>query len=146
MKDYNKIWARVLESYGDARLMLQNKLGDLDKIGGLWKSKGEEKIANALASLFNAMKDSSLLADGHNIEGQLYEGDGFKKVMLLIGTYRIFERTFRKKDWENLLEFINQELHLRERMVLDCKTAQLMDIDTSVSSKGDKPKKGVNDN
>ena len=123
--------------------MLQNKLGFLDKIGGLWKIKGEEKIANALASLINAMKDLGFLAAAHNIEGQLYEGGGLEKVMLLIGTHR--HRKFRtgnykteskKKDWGNLLEFLNEELHLRERFVLDCKTAQLMGFDTSMSSDG----------
>ena len=154
-KDYNKIWARLLESYGDARLMLQNKLGDLDKIGGLWKIKGEEKIANALASLINAMKDLGFLAAAHNIEGQLYEGCGLEKVMLLVGTHQHqkfrtgnYKTESKKTDWENLLEFLNEELHLREQLVLDCKTAQLMGFDTSMSSDGggDKPKKRTNAN
>ena len=90
----------------------------------------------------------------HNIEGQLYEGGGLEKVML-IGTHR--HRKFRtgnykteskKKDWENLLEFLNEELHLRERLVLDCKTAQLIGFDTSMSSDGggDKPRKRANAN
>ena len=90
--------AGLLESYGDAGLMLQNKLGDLDKIGELWEIKGEEKIANALASLINAMKDLGFLAAAHNIEGQLYEGGGLEKVMILIGTHR--HRKFRTGNYK----------------------------------------------
>ena len=146
--DYSKIWERLLESYGNARLLLQNKLGELDKIGGLWKIRGEEKIANALASLVNAMKDLSFLATEHNIEGQLYEGGGLEKVMILIGNYR--HRQFRsqnlstvskKAEWVNLLNFLKQELQLRERMVLDNKTAKLMGFE----SKNEKPPTNKND-
>ena len=135
--EYLKIWERLLESYGNARLLLQNKLRDLEKIGGLWKIKGEEKIANALASLVNNMRDLSSLASEHKIEGELYEGGGLEKVMGLIGYSR--HRKFRSKnldvmrkkvEWEKLLEFLKQELHLRERMVLDSKTAKLMGLES----------------
>ena len=98
--DYNKIWERLKESYGNTRLMLQNKLGVLDKIGGLSSVKGDEKIVTALASLTNAMSDLSLLAEKHGLEGQLYEGGALEKVIHLIGRDR--QRTFRKEnlDWE----------------------------------------------
>ena len=82
---YERIWERLFESFGNARLLSQNNLGELDKIGGLWKIRGDENIANALAGLINAMKDLSSLATVHTIEGQLYEGGGLEKVMILIG-------------------------------------------------------------
>lgn len=50
--------------------MPQNKLGVLDKIGGLSSVKGDEKIVTALASLTNAMSDLSLLAEKHGLERQ----------------------------------------------------------------------------
>ena len=55
------------ESFGNARLLLENKLGELDKIGGLWKIRGDEKIANALAWVINAMKDLNSLATVHTM-------------------------------------------------------------------------------
>ena len=72
--DYSKIWKRLLETFGNARLLLQNKLGALDKIGGLWKTKWNAKLTNTRAGLINTMTDLSSLASGHKIEGQLYEG------------------------------------------------------------------------
>ena len=72
--EYSKIWEMLSQSFGNVRLLLQNKLRDLDRIGGLWKVKGDERIANGLASLINAMRDLQTLACEHNIEGQLYEG------------------------------------------------------------------------
>ena len=86
--EYSKIWDRLLEAFGNARLLLQNKLGALDKMGGLWKIKGDSKIANAIAGLVNTMNDLSDLATEHSIEGQLYEGGGLEKILVLIGDHR----------------------------------------------------------
>ena len=132
--EYEKIWTRLSDSFGNPRLLLQNKLGDLDKIGGLWKVKGDEKISNTIAGLVNAMKDLSMLAAEHKIEGQLYEGGGLEKVLMLMGEQR--HRKFRsqnlgpmlskKEEWGKLLEFLHEELLLREKLVLDNKTAKLM--------------------
>ena len=48
---------------------------------------GDEKIANGLAKLINAMKELEELAIEH-IEGQLYEGGGLEKPFGLIGNSR----------------------------------------------------------
>ena len=112
------------ESYGNARLLLQNKLGDLEKLNCL-NSEGDEKIANGLAKLINAMKELELAIE-HNMEGQLYEGGGLEKGFGLIGNSR--RRKFRtenlyteskKKEWKELLKTL--ELKIREKMVLDTK-------------------------
>ena len=58
--DYAKIWVLLMESFGNSRLLLQNKLGTLDKNGGLWKVEGHERIGNAIAGLINSMKDLSI--------------------------------------------------------------------------------------
>ena len=71
---------KLHESFGNARLMLQNKLSSLDEIGGLWKIKGDENISIVIAGLINSMKDLSSLASEHNIEGQLYEGVDWRKL------------------------------------------------------------------
>ena len=40
----DEIWGRLTKSYGDARVLLQNKLGGLSKMGCLDKIRGEEKL------------------------------------------------------------------------------------------------------
>ena len=135
--DYEKIWTRLHESYGNPRLLLQNKLSKLDGMGDLSKIKSDEKIAIALSGLINTMRDLSSLAEEHRIEGQLYEGGGLEKVLALIGIAR--HKKFRVKhlgafdkkvEYVNLLEFIQQELQLLERVNLDKRTAQLMGLET----------------
>ena len=141
--DYSKIWEKLLDSFGSARLLLQNKLAYLDNVGGLWRLKGDEKITTALANILNAMTDLGTLASEHNIEGQLYEGGGLEKVMSLLGDNR--HRRFRsqnmdsvsdkKQEWEKLFTFLQEELKLREKMVLDTKSARLMGIDLKMEGK-----------
>ena len=79
---------RTIRKFGNARFLLQNQLSALDKVGGLWKIKGDEKVSNAIASLINVMSDLKALAVEHNIEGQLYEGGGLEKILILIGEGR----------------------------------------------------------
>ena len=134
--EYSEIWKKLKESFGNERLLLQNKLAGLDSVA-LWKVRGDEKIANAIASLLNTMRDLSTLASSHKIEGQLYEGGGLEKVMSLLGNER--HRRFRSKyvdpvsdkksEWEKLSEFLKNELALRNRIILDNKSAQLMGIE-----------------
>ena len=146
-KDYEKIWDRLSESFGNPRVLLQNKLSAIDKIGGLPPVKNEEKLVNALASLTNVMTDLSTLATEHDIEGQLYEGGGLEKLFLVIGESR--HRKFRsqslghsyskKQQWQALKEFLEKELHLNEVLVLDRKTAQTMGL--VEKKKPDQPRK-----
>ena len=94
--DYSKIWKRLLETFGNARLLLQNKLCALDKIGGLWNTKWNAKLTNTLAGLINTMTDLSSLASEHKIEGQLYEGGGLERILILIGDRR--HKKFQSKN------------------------------------------------
>ena len=134
--DYSKIWERLFQSFGNPRILLQNKLSEVDKIGGLCKMKGNEKIANTIAGLRNVMCDLSTLAEEHDIEGQLYERGGLEKILFLMGDYR--HKKFRsqylgpfsskKEEWGKLREFLNDELMLREKLVLDHKTAKMLGL------------------
>ena len=139
--EYEKIWEKLVDSYGNVRYLLQNKLCELDKIGGLWKIKSDEKFLVALAKLTNSMKEISRLAKEHDIEGQLYEGGGLEKVLCLIGDGR--HKRFREKnlnlkskkdEWVKLFDFLQHEYKVRERINFDNKNAQLMGIR---QSKGD---------
>ena len=143
--EYEKIWEKLKESYGSPRLMLQNKLSALDKVGGLYTIKDSEKLGITIAKLCNSMKDLSKLAAEHDLDGQLYEGGGLEKVMSLIGESR--HRKFRSENisvdlskkqlWQKLQETLEKEQVLTERLVLDQKNAELMgySLKKSVSNK-----------
>ena len=88
IEDINNIWKKLFESFGDTRLLLQNKLGHLDKISISWKIKGDEKIALAIAVLINSMMELSSLATKHSLEGELYMGGGLEKVLGVLGKSR----------------------------------------------------------
>ena len=125
--DYDKIWARLKDSFGNSKLLLQNKLSSLDKMGGLYNARSDQKLGNALTKLVNAMQDLSVLASEHDLEGQLYEGGGLEKIMCLLGDKR--HRRFRgenlsanfskKQEWQKLKEFLSKELKLTEKMLID---------------------------
>ena len=146
--DYSKIWEKLHASYGNTRLLLQNKLSELEKIGGLWKVKGNEKLALSLSRLLNTMRDLGSLAKEHKIEGQLYEGGGLEKVMSLIGTER--HKRFRienletpqikKLEWDKLSQFLQKELKLRNKLVMDSKSAQLLGLQLSSEKEKNDPK------
>ena len=82
------------------------------------------------------MKELEELAIEHIIERQLYEGGGLEKVFGVIGNSR--RRKFRtenlymeskKTEWKELLKMLERELKIREKMVLDKKSAKIMGID-----------------
>ena len=146
--DYSKIWDRLKESFGNTRMLLQNKLTDLENMGGLWKIKSDDKVTSSLAHLVNIMRELSTLAAQHDIEGQLYEGGSLERVMYLIGTnlhkkfrsQNIDSSSSAKKDeWVLLLKFLTVELKLRERLDLDRKATESMGI---VPRKGGKNDQG----
>ena len=146
-----KFLAGYLELFGNPRVLLQNKLSSIDKIGGLPPGKNEDKLVSALASLTNVMTDLSTLAAEHDIEGQLYEGGGLEKLFLVIGESR--HRKFRsqslghsyskKQQWQALKVFLEKELQLNEMLVLDRKTAQSMGL--VEKKKPDPPRKNPSD-
>ena len=156
--DYAEIWKKLLASFGNARLLLQDKLASLVSVGGLWKMRADEKIRDSLAKILNAMTDLEALATEHGIENQLYEGGGLEKIMSLLGEAR--HRKFRSQnldssgskryEWGKLFLFLKDELNLREKLVLDIKNARLMGIELKPEKQKDsggdkkKPSGGVN--
>ena len=159
--DYQKIWDRLKESFGNTRLLLQNKLKDLDNAGGFWKIKGDKNLTSSLAHLVNTMKELSILASQHGIEGQLYEGGSLEKILFLIGDnlHRRFRSqnmkssadstsvSSKKDEWVLLFDFLSAELRLRECLALDRKASQAMGISklgNNDSGGKSRPKDGLN--
>ena len=53
IENIDDVWKRLIESFGNTRILLQNKVSALENVGGLWKAIGEEKIVLILATLIN---------------------------------------------------------------------------------------------
>ena len=89
LDDIEEIWKRLFRSYGDARIMLKNKMQALKRIGALWKLKDAERIKNGLASLLNVMSELLKISKEHNIEQRLYNGEALDIIYGLLGDYRL---------------------------------------------------------
>ena len=50
IENIDVIWKRLIESFGNTRIFLQNKVSALENIDGLWIALGEEKITLVLAT------------------------------------------------------------------------------------------------
>ena len=154
LDNIDEAWKKLIEAYGNVRLLLQNKIADLDKFENLQKLKGDEKIGSALAKIINMMIDLSTLAEKHNLEAKLYVGGGLEKVLNLIGDDR--ERRFlskyvetvssdsndsevvvEKRKWTKLIEYLKKELTLREQMTLLSRSKASFGLDTSFRSPDD---------
>ena len=139
IEDINEIWDRLKDAFGDAELLLINKLKDVEKIGPIWKLRDKQKLVQVLSKLMFAMKELQRLAEKHDIENELYYGGGINKIYEVIGyTYRDkFIR--RKKDlnlnkkeiWKKLIDFIESEVKILEKINL-----------VEKSSRSDKVKNG----
>ena len=144
------IWKKLVEVYGDTRLLLQNKLSSLEKFSKLEKLTDDEKIAFTITSLLNAMTDLTKLAEENDLEGELYHGGGVVKILELMGKQR--ERKFIKstararlsnpEKWKKLVTFLENEREEREAFVLNEKVRKTMYVDKKPNDKGNDSKKG----
>ena len=113
--EINEIWDRLISAYGNVKLLMQNKIDNLDKLDNLEKVKGDEKIGIALAKIINMMTELKTLARKHNLEYKLHVGGGLEKALNLIGERR--ERKFWSKNFERTFEKLSsEELAKREKV------------------------------
>ena len=108
-----EIWKRLITSYGDARVLLQNKLGVLSKLSDLDKVCRDEKLAHSLSELLNAVAGVSRLAGKYGLENKLYYGGGLSKVTDLMGFTRnrflkknVHLNLSNKEKWEKIIRFL----------------------------------------
>ena len=122
--DIEEIWDRLIKSYGDHRVLLQNKLGGLAKLGGLDKIRGNENLIVGISDLLNTMTELSRLAETYNLECKLYhELGGLGRVIELIGTSR-YHRIIRKnidsslsyrEEWDKIAQSLEYELKVVQK-------------------------------
>ena len=170
-ENMSEIWEKLIGAYGNVKLLLQNKIGKLDKLECLDNVKGDEKLAVAISKIINMMSELKSLAEKHRLETKLYVGGGLEKVLSLIGDDR--ERKFiskyaevpgvssgtdsggtsaddslpEKRDWENLVKFLEKELAYREKVTLVQKSRNSLGLQSQSDSKtkdGGKANRGSN--
>ena len=132
LDEIDDIWARLESTFGDVQLLLQYKLCSLDKIGGLWKVKGDELLMNAISTLLNSMSELTDLASRFKLENELYYGGGVEKILYLMGEIR--KRKFIRKNagdklkgpdaWSKLTVMLKRELLECEKLTLYAKSEQ----------------------
>ena len=145
----SEVWEKLTDAYGNVKLLLQNKISQLDKFDNLDKVKGDEKLGVALAKIVNMMTELTTLAQKYNLEAKLYVGGGLEKVLSLLGDARerrFFKDSLKKNitpkssgtaesevcaerlEWENLKKFLDDERALREKMTLVQKSKESLGI------------------
>ena len=143
IEDIEKIWIKLLDSYGNVRLLLKNKLSGLENFGGLYKVRGDAKVISVISGVINSMIELSELAESHNLENELYYGGGVEKVLDLLGDVRekkILKENLnsdlgRKEEWEKLVKFLREELKLREKYLLHEKSKTCFGIEPKIPLK-----------
>ena len=128
--DINCIWERLKKAYGDKKVMLQKKLPDVMKIGSLTKTKESEQLQEGLVMIINSMNDLMKLAEKHDIENKLYNGDGLDTIYGLMGDARLTrlfssicdEELEDKVLWSRFIRFLAKELVVQEKSLVSHKT------------------------
>ena len=83
-----EVWEKLINAYGNMKLLLQNKISQLDNFENFDKIKGDEKLGLALSKIVNMMTELTMLAQKYNLEAKLYVGGGLEKVLSLPGDDR----------------------------------------------------------
>ena len=113
-------WEKLITSFGNTKLLLENKIISIENVDAFWKISGDEEIGLALATLINTMDESSKF----KLENELYYVGCLEKFLSLLGNKR--EREFvckgnssntpEPREWKRLVDFLNDELIQREKM------------------------------
>ena len=119
------IWIRLKKAYGESTVMLKKKLVEMKNIGPLWKLK-EENLKDALVNLINFIDDQIKLAEAHNIEQKLYNGDGLDIIYGMMGDARVTSWLTSISDEElqdavlgqRLIKYLQRELKVQQEKSL----------------------------
>ena len=124
--DIDEIWCRLKKSYGDKKMMLQKKLSEVYAIGSLESFKDLERLKSGLTSIINSMNDLMKLAEKHEIESKLYNGDGLNIIYGMLGDSRLTRWLSSINDveledkelWKRLIKFLDKELNVTQTKAL----------------------------
>ena len=119
-----EIWHRLKSSFGNVRVLLNNKLETVENLLPLWKIRSDEKLILTVTKLINSMKELGSLAEKHDIQQILFHPSNLSKIYELIGKKRqtkFLELNMGielsiQDEWDRLIDFLDNELKLKEKM------------------------------
>ena len=129
VKDVDEIWKRLKEAYGDCKILLSNKVAELNKVAHLSpKSNNDpETVIEGLSSIIHLMKDLMQLAEDHSIEERLFHGGAMDRIQELMGDARFtrwlsasYEKDLNdeKTRWIDLLAFLEKEVKVNQQRLM----------------------------
>ncbi len=124
MDDIKLIWERLEDSFGHVPTLLNQKLEDLEKSTPLEKIQKDHKIIETLLRIQNLMKELSKLARDHGLEHTLYHPSNLARLYNFLGKKRqlkivrdlINENATDKESWDHILDSLDKELRVREKI------------------------------
>ena len=145
----DEIWDNLKKAFGDPRVMMMKKLGELDTLGHLDKVREAEKIKEGLNKVVNIMQDLMKLAADHHIEEKLYYGESIYSIYRILGDVRVTK--FIEKNcevvlqgaqlWKELEKFLEKEIKVQLKKSMIYRT---FPDKSSQSSKGEGKDKPIN--
>ena len=72
MDNLDEIWKRLTEAFGNTEMIMKCKFKEIEKLGSLWKTKDNEKLAQIISKLIFTMAELVNLASKHSLQGELY--------------------------------------------------------------------------
>ena len=89
VEEIEEIWKRLVEAYGDTKMLLKKRLSQVEVMPNLNKTKEASKVAESSNILINTIIDWTKLARKHDLEQRLYYGDGINKIYRLLDETRM---------------------------------------------------------
>ena len=128
----DEIWVRLKEAFGNTKVLLHNKLNEVNKFGLIWKIRDKEKPTQVLAKLVYAMTELRELTVRHKIENNLYYGGSIEAIYNIIGykdrdrfvLQEVGTKLTEKARWDKLIECLRQKLKGQEELYLIEKSAE----------------------
>ena len=126
MTDMEEIWKRLREAFGDTKILLNNKLKEVNKLGEIWKLKERSKIVEALSKLVFVMEELKQLAVKHSIENHLYYGGAILSLYKIIGNkdrdkfieLNVDSNLSEEARWQKLTEFLKFKLKIQQDLLV----------------------------
>ena len=123
-----EIWERLKATFGDTRFLLAKKVAKLDNVSQLGKTKDPEKLIAGISQIISLMRDLLNLASKHDIEKNLFYGEGLEKIYRLMGNDRMTQwlkescevEQNEKVLWNKLLLFLEKELKVEQQRLRFC--------------------------
>ena len=128
LDDIGEIWKRLQQAYGDPKTILSKILTEVKNMKPICKMKGGEEVKDGLVNLINGTRDLIKVAEEHDIEAKLYNGEGLDIIYDSMGEQRvtrwitsICEEDLTDKDlWQRLLRYLERDLKVQQELALRC--------------------------